>query len=72
MKLTEVEGIIDNVSFETYRGLWINTILVPCGNENTIGSEAQIPVDFEVLRSFKTLDNLHNRRIKVTVELIDG
>lgn len=71
MKLTEVKGFIESVSFETNRGFWINAFLSPSEYEYPMASKAHIPVERENLKGFDLQNDLHNRRIKVTVELLD-
>ena len=72
MKLSEVEGLIQSVNFETNRGFWINCMLSPCGYGNDMAIDSQIPIDADAIKGFDLNKDFCLRRIKITVELIEG
>ena len=70
MILTEVNGIIQSVNFETRSGFWVNSLLFPPELEYVSGKEVDIPVDRHNL-NWQNLFDLYGKKIKVTVELLE-
>ena len=71
MKLKEVRGVIRDVNFETGRGFYFNCELFPCGERNTVLIESQIPVASKDLESSDLQKDFYNRKIRLTIELLE-